>query len=57
MLAHTQLFLIGLGLGAFVLHYLAVPLGVWPALLAALAVNLVWSGCIVVVATRRHSAA
>ncbi|MDE1971858.1 MAG: hypothetical protein KGI48_01600 [Hyphomicrobiales bacterium] len=56
MLAHTQLFLIGLGLGAFVLHYLAVPLGVWPALLAALAVNLIWSGCIVVAMRRRGAA-
>lgn len=56
MLAHTQLFLIGLGLGAFVLHYLAVPLGVWPALLAALAVNLVWSGCVVVAVRRRGAA-
>jgi len=56
MLAHTQLFVIGLGLGALVLHYLAVPLGVWPALAAALAVNLVWSGCVVVVVRQRSPA-
>jgi uncharacterized membrane protein (GlpM family) len=54
MLAHAQLFLIGLGLGGFALHYLVAPLGVWPALLAALCVNLTWSALVVVVATRRR---
>ncbi len=54
MLAHAQIFLIGLGLGGFALHYLVAPLGVWPALLASLCVNLAWSGLVVVFATWRR---
>jgi hypothetical protein len=44
MMAHTQIFLIGLGLGGLALHYLVAPIGVWPALLASLCVCFVWSG-------------
>jgi hypothetical protein len=44
MMAHTQIFLIGLGLGGLALHYLVAPIGVWPALLASLSVCFAWSG-------------
>jgi uncharacterized membrane protein (GlpM family) len=44
MLAHAQIFLIGLGLGGLALHYLVAPVGVWPALLLSFCVCLVWSG-------------
>ena len=46
MMAHTQIFLIGLGLGGLALHYLVAPIGVWPALLASLCVCLLWSGAL-----------
>ena len=46
MLAHAQIFLIGLALGGLALHYLVAPIGVWPALLAALCVCLAWSGAL-----------
>jgi hypothetical protein len=46
MMAHTQVFLIGLGLGGLALHYLVAPIGVWPALLASLCVCLAWSGAL-----------
>jgi hypothetical protein len=59
VLAHAQLFLIGLGLGALALHYLVAPLGVWPALFVALCVNLAWSGLLLIIGTmnRKRSAA
>jgi len=46
MMAHTQIFLIGLGLGGLALHYLVARIGVWPALLASLCVCLAWSGAL-----------
>jgi uncharacterized membrane protein (GlpM family) len=54
MLAHAQPFLIGLGLGGLALHYLVAPIGVWPALAAALCVNLAWSGLLLAIETRRR---
>ena len=56
MLAHAQPFLIGLGLGGLALHYLVAPIGVWPALAAALCVNLAWSGLLLALETRRRKA-
>ena len=56
MLAHAQLFLMGLAFGGLALHYLVTPIGVWPALGVALCVCLVWSGILVVIGTRRRKA-
>lgn len=46
MMAHAQIFLIGLGLGGLALHYLVAPIGVWPALLVSLGVCFAWSGAL-----------
>jgi len=54
MLAHAQLFLIGLGLGGLALHYLVAPIGVWAALAVALCVCLAWSGLLLVIGTNRR---
>jgi uncharacterized membrane protein (GlpM family) len=54
MLAHTQLPLIGLGLGFLAVHYLVAPIGVWPALAVGLAVCLVWSGVLLIIRTRQQ---
>ena len=54
MLAHAQVFLIGLGLGGFALHYLVAPIGVWPALAVALCVNLAWSGAVWLTGIRKR---
>ncbi len=43
VLAHAQPALIGLGLGFLGIHYLAVPIGVWWAYLAGLAITVAWS--------------
>jgi hypothetical protein len=43
VLAHSQVPLLGLGLGFLTLHYLTAPIGVWWALLAGLAVCIVWN--------------
>jgi hypothetical protein len=43
MFAHSQIALVGLWLGFLALHYLVVPVGVWPALLLALGVSVGWS--------------
>jgi len=56
MLAHAQLFLIGLGLGGIALHYLVAPIGVWAALAVALCVCLAWSGLLVIIAKRSRRA-
>ena len=44
VLAHAQPALIGLGLGFLMVHYLAVPVGVWWSFSAGLAVTIAWSG-------------
>jgi uncharacterized membrane protein (GlpM family) len=54
MLAHAQLFLIGLGLGGLALRYLVAPIGVWPALAVSLCVCLSWSGLLLIVGTRKR---
>jgi len=54
MMAHAQLFLIGLGLGGLALHYFVAPIGVWPALAVALCVNLAWSGVLFIIGTRKR---
>ena len=54
MLAHAQLPLIGLGLGFLAFHYLVVPIGVWPALGAGLAVCLAWSGLLLMIQMRQQ---
>ena len=56
MLAHAQLFLMGLAFGGLALHFLVAPIGVWPALGVALCACLVWSGILVVIGTRRRKA-
>ncbi len=53
MLAHAQLPLIGLGFGFLAVHYLVVPIGVWPALGAGLAVCLAWSGLLLMIQMRK----
>jgi len=54
MMAHTQLFVIGLALGFLVVHYLVAPIGVWPALGVGLVVNLAWSGSLLVIRMRQR---
>jgi uncharacterized membrane protein (GlpM family) len=44
VLAHTQIPLIGLGLGFLAIHYLVGPIGVGWALLCGLATTVAWSG-------------
>ncbi len=44
VLAHAQIPFIGLALGFLAVHYLVAPIGVWPALVAGLAVCVMWSG-------------
>jgi hypothetical protein len=44
VLAHTQVLLLGLGLGFLAVHYLAEPIGVWWAYAAGLAITIAWSG-------------
>jgi uncharacterized membrane protein (GlpM family) len=44
MLAHAQVAFIGLALGFVAVHFLAVPLGSWSALMLGLAVCVAWSG-------------
>jgi uncharacterized membrane protein (GlpM family) len=43
VLAHMQPALVGLGLGFLGVHYLVVPIGVWWAFLAGLAISVAWS--------------
>jgi uncharacterized membrane protein (GlpM family) len=43
VLAHSQIPLLGLGLGFLTLHYLAAPIGSWPALAAGLAVCIAFN--------------
>jgi uncharacterized membrane protein (GlpM family) len=54
VLAHSQLALVGLGLGFLALHFLTAPIGVWWALLAGLAVCVGWN--LMLWFTRRASA-
>jgi uncharacterized membrane protein (GlpM family) len=51
MLAHTQVPLIGLALGFLVLHYLAEPLGSWPALVIGISVCVGWNGILLLIRT------
>jgi uncharacterized membrane protein (GlpM family) len=49
VMAHAQAALIGLTLGFLAVHYLAEPLGAWPALAIGLGVAVAWSGMLLVV--------
>ena len=49
VLAHAQVALIGLTLGFLAVHFLAEPLGAWPALAIGLGVTLAWSGMLLMV--------
>lgn len=51
MLAHTQVPLVGLALGFLVLHFLAEPLGSWPALAIGLSVCVAWNGLLLLIRT------
>src|SRR6266851_3370489 len=53
VLAHAQVPLVGLGLGFLALHYLAVPIGAWWALLVGLAVCVAWNAMLWIVKTVR----
>jgi uncharacterized membrane protein (GlpM family) len=53
VLAHAQVALVGLGLGFLAVHYLAIPLGSWLALVLGLAVCVAWSGMLLVVRMRK----
>jgi hypothetical protein len=44
MMAHTQIALIGLGLGFLAVHYLAESIGSWWALAIGLSICMAWSG-------------
>jgi len=46
MLAHAQIPFIGLTLGFLAVHFLAEPLGSWPALTIGLLVCIAWSGAL-----------
>src|SRR5690242_17241822 len=48
VMAHAQVALIGLSLGFLAVHYLAEPLGAWPALAIGLGVAVAWSGMLMV---------
>jgi uncharacterized membrane protein (GlpM family) len=54
MLAHVQLPLIGLALCFVAVHYLVMPVGVWPAFAVGLVVNLAWSGSLLVIRLLQH---
>jgi uncharacterized membrane protein (GlpM family) len=56
MFAHSQIALVGLWLGFLALHYLVAPVGVWPALLLALAVCVGWSVMLWLVRARKRPA-
>ena len=49
VMAHAQAALIGLTLGFLAVHFLAEPLGAWPALAIGLGVTLAWSGMLLMV--------
>jgi hypothetical protein len=51
--AHVQLPLIGLSIGFIAVHYLAVPLGIWPAYLIGLAIAVGWNALLWVLRKRR----
>ncbi len=53
VLAHAQVPLVGLGLGFLALHYLAVPIGAWWALLVGLAVCVAWNAMLWIVKTAK----
>ena len=52
VLAHTQIPLIGLGLGFLGIHFLVPRVGVWWALAAGLAITVTWSGVLWLVRRR-----
>jgi len=56
MFAHSQIALVGLWLGFLALHYLVVPVGVWPALLLALGVSVGWSFALWLMRARKRPA-
>jgi uncharacterized membrane protein (GlpM family) len=55
MLAHAQVAFIGLGLGFLAVHYLAEPLGSWPALAIGLAISIAWSGLLWLIRVRKRA--
>lgn len=60
MLAHAQVALIGLALSFLAVHYTALPLGSWWALVIGIAVSFAWSGVLLLFrleAMRRATAA
>jgi hypothetical protein len=54
--AHVPAALFGLGLGLFVVHYSAVPFGVWWSYLAGLAICVGWNALLWVLRNRRARA-
>jgi uncharacterized membrane protein (GlpM family) len=56
MFAHAQIALNGLWLGFLAVHFLAVPIGVWPAYAAGLAVCIGWSGLLWLARSRERPA-
>lgn len=54
--AHVQLPLIGLSLGLIVVHYLAVPLGVWWSYGIGLSIGIAWNGILWALRRRRSRA-
>jgi uncharacterized membrane protein (GlpM family) len=56
MMAHAQIALNGLWLGFLALHYLVVPLGVWWAYVAAMAVCIGWSVLLWLIRRRKQAA-
>jgi uncharacterized membrane protein (GlpM family) len=57
VMAHAQVAFIGLTLGFLAVHYLAEPLGSWPALGIGLCVAIAWSGMLVLVRSRTRKQA
>ena len=52
MISHAQVAFIGLAVGFLVVHFLAVPLGSWLALLVGILVAVAWSGILLLVRLR-----
>jgi hypothetical protein len=55
--AHVQAPLIGLSLGLFVVHYLAVPVGVWWSYAIGLSIGMSWNALLWLLSSRRKRAA
>lgn len=53
MLAHAQIAFIGLAFGFLAVHYLAEPIGVWPALVIGLLICIAWSVFLWLIRTRK----